>query len=167
MATRHPLRDCANLCTDVYAKASEAGQHDMNAKDAAAPVSSGLVDAASPDGSRQTLREIQEACTAMVQREAENTVMLLEGAARVRIAALPECIGSSHSSCLLETLTTKHHNLHLTYSVVSVLCSPGTRPCFGCTHVLNSAVCHKVPINWAYSCSCSNNSPWGSISCLV
>lgn len=80
---RHPFRDCANVTSDVYSGGTDS-----------APIEKqdGGVSSVSPDDSRQTLREMQQACTAMVQREAENSFLLMEDAVRVRA---PCCLLSS------------------------------------------------------------------------
>lgn len=69
---RHPLRDCANVTVDVYSRGADG----VNLEKDAVPSLS--------DDSTQALRQMQQACQAMVQREAENTMMMMEDAVRVR-----------------------------------------------------------------------------------
>lgn len=79
---RRPLRDCANVTADTYS--SGAAADGALEKEGGAVPAFTTWSADSPEDSRKALRDMQQACTAMVQREAENTMLLMEDAARVR-----------------------------------------------------------------------------------
>lgn len=75
---RHPLRDCANVT---------AGASNREADSTLVDKPDGSLPSVSPVDSRQAVREMQQACTAMVQREAENNMMLMEDTVRVRVSS--------------------------------------------------------------------------------
>jgi hypothetical protein len=65
----------------------------------------------SPDDSRQTLWEMQQACSALIQREVENTMLMLEDAERVRFP-VPPCTSSEKlpAAC---TVNSMYHFRHI------------------------------------------------------